>query len=56
MRVDRVIRIEEQRVMLPEPRPMMMTRQSMVADTAGPPISPGELEIRSTVTMTSGIK
>jgi uncharacterized protein YggE len=56
MRVDRVIRIEEQRVMMPEPRPMMMARQSMVADTAGPPISPGELEIRSTVTMTSGIK
>ncbi|MFL6281442.1 MAG: SIMPL domain-containing protein [Vicinamibacterales bacterium] len=56
MRVDRVIRIEEQRVMMPEPRPMMMARQSMVAETAGPPISPGELEIRSTVTMTSGIK
>jgi uncharacterized protein YggE len=56
MRVDRVIRIEEQRVTMPEPRPMMMARQSMVADTAGPPISPGELEIRSTVTMTAGLK
>ena len=54
MRVDRVVRIEEQRVMLPEPpRPMMMTRQSMVADAGAPPMSPGELEIRATVTMTS---
>jgi uncharacterized protein YggE len=56
MKVDRVVRIEEQRVMLPEPRPVMMTRQAMVADAAGPPMSPGELEIRSSVTMTSSIK
>jgi len=56
MRVDRVLRIEEQRVMIPEPRPMMMARQSMVAESAGPPMSPGELEIRATVTMTSSIK
>ena len=56
MKVDRVVKIEEQRVMIPEPRPIMMTRQSMVAESAGPPISAGELEIRSTVTMTSSIK
>jgi uncharacterized protein YggE len=56
MRVDRIVRIEEQRMMIPEPRPMMMARQSMVADAAGPPMSPGELEIRVTVTMTSSIK
>jgi uncharacterized protein YggE len=56
MRVDRVVKIEEQRVIMPEPRPMMMARQSMVADAAGPPMSPGELEIRATVTMTSSIK
>lgn len=56
LKLDRVLKIEEQRVMVPEPRPVMMTRQSMVADTAGPPMSPGELEIRSTVTMTSSIK
>lgn len=55
MKVDRVVKIEEQRIMVPEPRPVMMARQSMVAD-AGPPISAGELEIRSTVTMTSSIK
>lgn len=56
MKVDRVVKIEEQRVMIPEPRPIMMTRQSMVAEGAGPPISAGELEIRATVTMTSSIR
>lgn len=56
MKVDRVVKIEEQRVMMPEPRPMMMARQSMVAEAAAPPISPGEMEIRAMVTMTSSIK
>jgi uncharacterized protein len=56
MKVDRVVKIEEQRVVIPEPRPIMMTRQSVVAEGAGPPISAGELEIRATVTMTSSIK
>jgi uncharacterized protein len=56
MKVDRVVKIEEQRVMIPEPRPIMMARQSMVAEAAGPPISAGELEIRAMVTMTSSIK
>jgi uncharacterized protein len=56
VKVDRVVKIEEQRVIIPEPRPIMMTRQSMVAEGAGPPISPGELEIRAAVTMTSSIK
>lgn len=57
MKVDRVVRIEEQRVMIPEPRPMMMARQSMVADAAGaPPIVAGEIEVRVNVTMTSSIK
>jgi uncharacterized protein YggE len=57
MRVDRVVRIEEHRAMPQEPRPMMMTRQSMVADAAGaPPIVPGEIEVRVSVTLTSSIK
>ena len=57
LRVDRVLRIEEQRAPSIEPRPVMMMRQSaaMQADTA-PPIVPGELEVRATVTMTSGLK
>jgi uncharacterized protein YggE len=57
MKVDHVVRIEEQRVMVPEPRPMYaMARQSMVADAGAPPITPGELEVRATVTLTSSIK
>jgi len=56
LKVDRVVKIEEQRVAMPEPRPIIMARQSMVAEAAGPPMSPGELEIRSMVTMTSIIK
>jgi hypothetical protein len=57
MKVDHVVRIEEQRVMVPEPRPMYaMARQSMVADAAAPPITPGELEVRATVSLTSSIK
>ena len=57
MRVERVLRIEEQRAAPMEPRPMMMMRQAagFQADAA-PPIAPGELEVRATVTMTSGIK
>jgi hypothetical protein len=35
----------------------MMARQSMVADAGmAPPIAPGELEVRTTVTMTATIK
>jgi len=56
MKVDRVVRIEEQRVTLPEPRPMMMTRQSMMADAGTPPIVAGEIEVRVMVTMTSSIR
>ena len=56
MHVDRVVKIEEQRVMTPEPRPVMMTRQAMVAESAVTPMAPGELEVRATVTMTSSIK
>lgn len=57
MKVDRVVRIEEHRSMSPEPRPMIMARQSMVADAAGtPPIVPGEIEVRVSVTLTSSIK
>lgn len=57
LKVDHVVRIEEQRVIVPEPRPMYaMARQSMVADAGAPPITPGELEVRATVTLTSSIK
>jgi uncharacterized protein YggE len=54
VQIARIQRIEEQRVSVPEPpRPMMrtMAAESMVAD-AGPPITPGTIEIRSIVTLT----
>jgi uncharacterized protein len=55
--VDRVLRIEEQRAFLQEPRPvMMMMRKEMTADAAQPPITPGELEVRAVVTMTLSIR
>lgn len=55
MKVDRVLRIEEQRSMMPEPRPMM-ARQAMMADAGAPPIVPGEIEVRASVTLTSSIR
>lgn len=56
MKVERVIRIEEHRSMTPEPRPMM-ARQTMIADAAAaPPIVPGEIEVRVSVTLTSSIR
>lgn len=57
MRVDRILRIEEQRMgQVPPPRPLVMT--AMRAEAAEPttPIAPGELEIRSQVTLTAAIK
>lgn len=56
LRVDRIVRIEEQRTFAPEPRPMMMMRQAQALESAAPPITPGELEIRAVVTMTAAIK
>jgi uncharacterized protein YggE len=56
MKVDRVLRIEVGRESpMPPPRPMPM-RMEMAAVAGEPPISPGELEIRATVTLTSAIK
>jgi hypothetical protein len=57
VKIDRVVRIEEQRASLPEPRPMMrtmMAQEGMAA--AEPPIAPGEMEIRITVTLTAAIR
>jgi uncharacterized protein len=57
LRVERVLRIEEQRAVPIEPRPVMMMRQSAAMQVdATPPIAPGELEVRATVTMTSSLK
>lgn len=56
LRVERVIRIEEQRAINPEPRPMPMVRTMAMQAEASTPITPGELEVRATVTMTSAVK
>lgn len=57
LKVERVLRIEEQRVTVPEPRPMaMVSRQMGMQAEAAPPIAPGELEVRAMVTMTSSIR
>jgi len=53
----RVLRVEEQRIGRPEPRSMMrqMAMESVAVDAA-PPITPGTIEIRSTVTLSVLIK
>ncbi len=56
MRVDRVLRIEEQRTgPTPPPRPLMMAMRAEGAEPATP-VAPGELEIRSQVTLTAAIR
>jgi uncharacterized protein len=56
VKVDRVVRIEVHReASMPPPRPMMAMRAEM-AGSAEPPIAPGELEIKATVTLTAAIK
>jgi uncharacterized protein YggE len=55
LKVDRVVKIEEQRAsVMPPPRPMVAMR----AEAQGPttPVVAGELEIRATVTLTAAIR
>jgi len=59
MKVDRVVRIEEQLARpIQPPVPMMMRaeRASMAGDAGQPPVAPGELEVRVSVTLTSVIR
>jgi uncharacterized protein YggE len=58
MQIDKVLRIEEQREFMPPPRPMRMMQTAEMAVTASGdvPVSPGELEIRSVVTLTAAIR
>lgn len=56
MKVERVVRIEVHRdASMPPPRPMMAMRAEMTA-SAEPPMAPGEMEIKATVTITVAIK
>jgi uncharacterized protein YggE len=57
MKVDRVLRIEEQRAVVPPPRPMMAMSGVRSAEGAGePPIAAGELEVRANVTLVVAIR
>jgi uncharacterized protein YggE len=52
--VDRVLRIDEQGVSSPPPRPLF--REAAAVAQAAPPIQAGEMEIRAHVTLTSILK
>ena len=54
MKVERVLRIEEQRAGGGGPRPMMMT--TIAAQEARTPVAPGEIEIRAMVTVTAAVR
>jgi uncharacterized protein YggE len=56
VRVDRIVRIEEHRAYMGEPRPMMMAMRQEGGGGGQPPITPGDLEIKATVTLTAAIK
>jgi uncharacterized protein YggE len=55
LRVDRVLRIEEHEA-VQQPRPMMMMRQTATAVESASPITPGELDVRASVRMTSSVR
>jgi uncharacterized protein len=55
LKVDRIVRIEVHRdTAMPPPRPMAMRAEMAVS--AEPPVAPGELEIKATVTLTTAIR
>jgi uncharacterized protein len=56
VRIERVLRIEEQRALIQEPRPMAMMRQVAESVQAQTPIAPGEIEVRAVVTLTASIR
>ena len=56
MRVERVLRIEEQRGSGQEPRPVMMAMRAEGAMAKETPITPGEIDIRAAVTLTAAIR
>jgi uncharacterized protein YggE len=55
MKVERIVRIDVRRDSSMPPRPMMAFRASG-AQAAEPPMSPGELEVRASVTLTAAIR
>ena len=56
LRVQGIVKIEEHGGgQIPPPRPVMMAVREMQA-AGEPPVSPGEIEIRSTVTLTASVR
>jgi uncharacterized protein YggE len=55
MKVERVVRIDVRRDSPMPPRPMMAMRAGL-AQASEPPIAPGELEVRASVTVTTAIR
>lgn len=57
VKIDRIVRIEDHRADLPEPpRPVMMRMGAQEAMAADVPVTPGNLSIRASVTLTAAIK
>jgi uncharacterized protein YggE len=58
LRVDRVLRIEDQRAGVPEPRPVMAMRMSaaQAEGAADVPVTPGDITIHAVVTLTVAIR
>lgn len=55
--IDRILRIEEQRDMSGDPRPIpMMAMRNEAAQAAPVPMEAGEIEVRARVTLTAAIK
>ena len=57
LKVDRIVRIEEHRMSVTPPRPVMMAMRAEAGQAAPePPIEAGELELRASVTLTAAIR
>lgn len=57
VKVERVLKIEEQHgVSIPPPQPRLTMMRESAQVSGEPPISPGEIEIRATVTLTAVIR
>jgi uncharacterized protein YggE len=56
MKVERVVKIEEQRAVSIPPQPRMMMRESVQGGAGQPPMEAGEIEIRASVTLTATVR
>jgi uncharacterized protein YggE len=56
VRIERIVRIEEQRAREIPPQPMMTFMRGEMAQQAQTPIAPGTIEVRATVTLTAAVR